>query len=69
MLRGTNLFAPQIFRHSYTTNTIRMSTFNLAGADVSIKLVDDLTKDELLKFPAFKVPLSHMLHSLILNIT
>jgi len=31
-----------------------MSTFNLAGADVSIKLVDDLTKDELLKFPAFK---------------
>ncbi|CZT48672.1 related to nucleoside diphosphate-sugar hydrolase of the MutT (NUDIX) family [Rhynchosporium secalis] len=31
-----------------------MSTFNLPGTDVLVKLTDDLSKDEVLDFPAFK---------------
>lgn len=32
-----------------------MDTFKLPGTDVPVKLVDDLCKEEVLEFPAFKV--------------
>ena len=35
-----------------------MSTFTLPGTDISVKLTDDLTKEQLLEFPAFKARLS-----------
>jgi hypothetical protein len=32
-----------------------MSTFKLPDTDVPVKLIDDLSKEELLEFPGFKV--------------
>jgi hypothetical protein len=32
-----------------------MSTFKLPDTEISVKLVNDLSKEELLEFPAFKV--------------
>jgi ADP-sugar diphosphatase len=32
-----------------------MSTFTIPDTEVSVKLVDGLTKEQLLEFPAFKV--------------
>jgi hypothetical protein len=32
-----------------------MSTFTLPDTDISVELVNDLSKEELLEFPAFKV--------------
>jgi len=40
-----------------------MSTFTLPDTDVSIKLVDGLTQEQLLEFPAFKVSFPHSLAS------
>jgi len=39
-----------------------MSTFNLPDSEVSVSLVDDLSQEELLKFPAFKARLSLPTH-------
>jgi len=39
-----------------------MSTFNLPNSEVSVSLVDDLSQEELLNFPAFKARLSLLTH-------
>jgi hypothetical protein len=57
MLRRTNFVFKNLFARQYTRKNIEMSTVTLPGTEVSIKLVDDLTKEQLLEFPAFKVPL------------
>lgn len=36
-------------------HTSKMSTFTLPNTSVSVQLCEDLTKEELLEFPAFKV--------------
>ena len=54
MLKHTHLLA----RHLPSSNLCglaRMSTFTLPDSDVSVKLVDDLSKEQLLEFPAFTV--------------
>jgi hypothetical protein len=61
MLRRTT-FLSNIFSRFYATKTVKMSTFTLPDTDVSIKLVDGLTKEQLLEFPAFKVPTPTALH-------
>jgi hypothetical protein len=33
----------------------KMSTFTLPGSNVAVKLVEELSKEQLLEFPAFKV--------------
>ncbi|KUJ09276.1 NUDIX domain-containing protein [Mollisia scopiformis] len=46
-----------------------MATFKITekGMDVEVKLVEDLTKEELLEFPAFKNWLTRLTHSLSLQ--
>lgn len=40
---------------SQSQPSVRMSTFTLPDTNVSVSLVGDLTKDELLQFPGFRV--------------
>jgi hypothetical protein len=37
-----------------------MSTFTIPDTEISVKLVDNLTKEQLLEFPAFKVTPPHI---------
>jgi hypothetical protein len=56
MLRRLYLLSKLVILHSYNTRIIKMSTFILPETDIPVKLADDLTKEQLLEFPAFKVP-------------
>jgi hypothetical protein len=56
MLRRTLFLSTHMFLRSHTAKIAQMSTFTLPGTGVSVKLVDELTQDQLLEFPAFKVP-------------
>lgn len=63
--RNLNLINSCLVQTSLTKREIRkrkMSTFTLPDTDVEVKLVEGLSKDELLAFPAFKVSssLSHL---------
>lgn len=40
-----------------------MSTFTLPGSDVTVKLVEGLSEEQLLEFPAFKVGTLARAHS------
>ena len=41
-----------------------MSTFRIPSSEISVKLIPDLSKDQLLSFPAFKTWISTLQHSL-----
>ena len=62
MLRRTTILS-NILSRFHITKSSKMSTFTLPDTDVSIKLVDGLTQEQLLEFPAFKVSFPHSLAS------
>jgi len=62
MLRRVHLLSKHLFPSHKLVNSAKMSTFNLPGSDVSISLIDGLSQEELLKFPAFKVKLPFPIH-------
>jgi hypothetical protein len=56
MIRRSSRIAKTIFPAPKKPRlTEKMSTFNLPDTEVPVKLVDDLSKEELLEFPGFKV--------------
>jgi cell division septation protein DedD len=59
MLRRTHLLAKHLSPSSNISNLAKMSTFTLPDTAVTVTLRDDLTKEQLLGFPAFKVT-SHL---------
>jgi hypothetical protein len=55
MLRRTQLITKTIFSPNLPYQTTKMSTFTLPNTEIPVKLVEDLSKEQLLEFPAFKV--------------
>ena len=75
MLKRTQLLRKYICAPTDTFKIARMSTFIIPDTEVSAKLADNLTQEQLLEFPAFKVPLpcmaaaSHILSPLTATFT
>ena len=55
MLQRLNLVGNHLATARQRASLAKMSTFALQDTSIQVKLTEDLTKDELLRFPAFKV--------------
>jgi hypothetical protein len=58
MSRRSSRLAKSILPASKKVCMSTMDIFKLPGTDVPVKLVDDLSREEVLEFPAFKVSLN-----------
>lgn len=62
MLRRSQRLAGHLISSLNPAPSATMSSFTLPDTDVPVTLVDDLSKEQLLEFPAFKVALSPRYH-------
>ncbi len=62
MHRRSSRLAKSILSLANKPHKAKMESFSLPGTDVSVKLIEDVSKDEVLEFPAFKVGMSFLFH-------